>query len=72
MTTSLSIKGIPRDNNAVERTNRKFACIKNDGGGNRSQKGMDANSVLYTIFATDKLIGANFFEHIVRASSGDG
>lgn len=72
MTTSLSIREMPPDNNAIERTNRRFVCIKSDGGGNRSQKGMDANSVLYTIFATDKLNGTDFFEHIIRASSGDG
>ena len=47
-------------------------AIRNDGGGSRSSDGMEANSVLFTIKATDRINGAIFFDHLVRASSGDG
>ena len=47
-------------------------AIRNDGGGNRSADGMKANSVLFTIMATDRINGASFFDHLVRVSSGDG
>ena len=33
---------------------------------------MKDNSVLFTIMATDRINGASFFDHLVRASSGDG
>ena len=33
---------------------------------------MDANSILFTALATDWLRGENFYEHIIRAASGDG
>ena len=71
-TTHLYLQGIAPDNNAVERVNRKFVAIRSDGGGNRSADGMEANSVLFTIMATDRINGASFFDHLVRASSGDG
>ena len=71
-TTHLYRPEIAPDNNAVERVNRKFVAIRSDGGGNRSVDGMKANSVLFTIMATDRLNGASFFDHLVRASSGDG
>ena len=71
-TTHLYRDRIAPDNNAVERVNRKFVAIRNDGGGNRSSDGMEANSVLFTIKATDRINGASFFDHLVRASSGDG
>ena len=56
-TTHLYRDGIAPDNNAVERVNRKFVAIRNDGGGNRSSDGMEANSVLFTIKATDRING---------------
>ena len=52
MTTCLRTPGISPDNNAVERANRRFVSVRIDGGGNRSRKGMDANSVLFTMLAT--------------------
>ena len=71
-TTHLYHPEIDPDNNPVERVNRKFVAIRNDGGGNRSADGMKANSVLFTIMATDRINGASFFDHLVRASSGNG
>ena len=50
-----------RDNGVIERINRKFTCLKNDVDGNRFQKGIDSDSVLYTIFATNKLNNTHFF-----------
>ena len=72
MTTCLRIPGIEPDNNAVERANRRFVSVRNDGGGNRSRKGMDANSILFTMLATDRVRGESFFDHLVRSASGDG
>ena len=40
MTTHLYKEGVDPDNNKVERTNRLFKSIRDDGGGNRTQKGM--------------------------------
>ena len=71
-TTHLDHPEIGPDNNPVERVNRKFVAIRSDGGGNRSADGMEANSVLFTIMATDRINGTSFFDHLVRASSGDG
>ena len=71
-TTHLYLQEIAPDNNAVERVNRRFVAIRNDGGGNRSADGIEANPVLFTIMATDRINGASFFDHLVRASSGDG
>ena len=71
MTTCLHVDGIEPDNNAVERVNRRFVAIRSDGGGNRSQKGMDANSILFTLLATDRINANSFFDHLVRSSSGD-
>ena len=59
------------DNNPVERMNRKVVCVRDDGGGNRSEKGMKANSILFTAMATDLLNDVSFFDHIVEAASGD-
>ncbi len=59
MTTCLHVDGIEPDNNAVERVNRRFVAIRSDGGGNRSQKGMDANSILFTLLATDRINANN-------------
>ena len=39
MTTCLRIPGFSPDNNAVERANRRFVSVRNDGGGNRSPEG---------------------------------
>ena len=72
MTTCLHVDGVNPDNNAVERVNRRFVAIRSDGGGNRSQKGMDANSILFTLLATDRINGNSFFDHLVRSSSGYG
>ena len=72
MTTCLRTPGISPDNNAVERANRRFVSVRNDGGGNRSRKGMDANSVLFTMLATDRVRRESFFDHLVRSASGDG
>ena len=71
ITTHLYQKNVPPDNNSVERVNRRFVAVRNDGGGNRTQKGMDANSILFTIYATDWINGKSFFDHLVRAASGD-
>ncbi len=71
-TPHLYLKEITLDNNAIERVNRKFVAIRNDGGRNRLADGMEANSVLLTIMATDRINGASFFDHLVRVSSGDG
>ena len=66
-------KRYPPDNNGVERVNRRFVAVRNDSGGNRTQKGMDANSILLSIFATDWINGNSFFDHLVKSlASGDG
>ena len=56
-------------NNPCERANRKVVAVRNDGGGNRSAKGMEANSILFTIKLTDWINGRSFFDHLVQASS---
>ena len=56
----------------MEGTNRLFKSKREDGGGNRTQKGMDASSVLFTVIATDWINGASFFDHLARSASGDG
>ena len=67
MSTFLHIKGIPPDNNDVERTNRIFVSIKNDGGdGNRTSRGMYANSILFTLLATGKISGESFFDMLCK------
>ena len=48
--------------------NRKFVAIRSDGGGNRSPKGMEANSILFSAYATDILNGASFFEHVIQSA----
>ena len=72
MTTHLYKKNVPPNNNGVEQVNRRLVAVRNDGGGNRTQKGMNANSILFTIYATDWINAGSFFEHLVRAASGDG
>ena len=47
---------IDSGNNGVERMNRKFVAIRDDDGGNRSSEGMDASSILFTVFATCKVL----------------
>ena len=41
-------------------------------GGDRTQRGMDANSVLFTIYATDWINGKSLYEHLMRLASGNG
>ncbi len=65
-------RGVAPDSNGVERVNRRFVAVRSDGGGNRTQRGMDANSVLFTIYATDWINGKSLYEHLVRSASGDG
>ena len=71
LTTYLRKEGVAIDNNPVERMNRKVVCVRDDGGGNRSEKGMKVNSILLAAMATDLLNDASFFDHIVEAASGD-
>ena len=70
--TFLRKEGIQSGNNGVERVNRKFVAIRDDGGGNRSSEGMGANSMLFTVFATCMVLNTSFFEEVIRHSSGDG
>ena len=35
-------------------------------------EGMKVNLALFTIMAADRINGVSFFDHLVRASSGDG
>ena len=72
MTTFLRQKGVPPDNNSCERANRVVVCVRGDGGGNRTEKGMKANSILFTIKLTDKMNMRSFYDHIVRAASASG
>ena len=65
-------KYMPGNNNPVERVGRKLVAIRSDGGGNRSQKGMDANSILFTVMLTDQINGRSFYEHLARLCGGDG
>ena len=65
-------RGVALDSNGVERVNRRFVAVRSDGGGNRTQSGMDANSILFTIMATDWINGNSLFDHLVRSASGDG
>lgn len=53
VSTHLQKEGVPVDNNGAERVNRRFVSVRNDGGGNRSQTGMDVNFVLFTIKTTN-------------------
>ena len=72
LTVCLRVPGVPPGNNQVERSNRKVVAARSDGGGNRSGKGMGANSILFTNMVTDRLAGRSFFDHMVLAASGDG
>ena len=72
MFTHLYKKWVAANNNDVERLNRMFVSVRSNGGGNRTQRGMDANSILFTIMATDWINGNNIYEHLVRSASGDG
>ena len=71
MSTFLYMPRLDPDSNDVERMNRTFASISSDGGGNRSISGMEANSILFTVFATCKLNGTSFYDILCNAS-GDG
>ena len=68
LSTYLRKEDIDIDSNDVERMNRKFVAIRSDGGGNRSPKGMEANSILFTVYATDVLNGVSFFEHVIQSA----
>ena len=70
--THLYKKWVAANSNDVERLNRIFVSVRSNGGGNRTQKGMDANSILFTIMATDWINGNSLYEHLVRSASGDG
>ena len=72
LTACLRVPGVPPDNNPVERSNRNVVAARSDDGGNRSGKGMEANSILFTNIVTDWLAGRSFFDHMVPAASGDG
>ena len=73
MATFLRQKGgVPPDNNSCERANRVVVCVRGDGGGNRTEKGMRANSILFTIKLTDKTNGRNFYDHMMHAASASG
>ena len=63
--------GVDPDNSGVERVNRRFVAVRSNGGGNHAQRGMDSNSVLFTISATDWINGKSLFEHLMRSTSGD-
>ena len=72
MTTFLRQKDVPPDNNSCERANRVVVCVRGDGGGNRTEKGMRANSILFTIKLTDKINGRSFYDHMIRAAPASG
>ena len=42
--------------------------MRGDGGGNRIENGMRANSILFTIKLTDKINGRSFYDHMIRAA----
>ena len=69
---SLSKRRVPPDNNSCERANRVVVCVRGDGGGNRTEKGMRANSILFTIKLTDKINERSFYDHMIRAASASG
>ena len=70
MTAHLYKEVVDPNNNKVERANRLFKSIREDGVGNWTRNGMNANSVLFTIMATDWINGARFFDHLARPASG--
>ena len=71
LTPFLRKKGVFPDSNGVERMVRKIIPVRVDGGGNRTDEGAKANSILLTIMATDHIRGESFFDHLLRALSGD-
>ena len=72
MTTFLRQKDVPPDNNSCEGANRVVVCVRGDGGENRTEKGMKANSILFTIKLTDKINGRSFYDHMMHAASASG
>ena len=72
MVTFLRQKNVPPDNNSCERVNRVVVCVRSDGGGNRTEKGMKTNSILFTIKLTDKINMKSFYDHMIRAASVSG
>ena len=57
---------------STKQVNRRFAAVRSDGGRNRTQNGMDANSIIFTIYATGWINGNSFFDHLVRSAPGNG
>ena len=41
-------------------------------GETETEKGMRANSILFTIKLTDKINGRSFYDHMIRAASASG
>ena len=41
-------------------------------GGNRTENGMKANSILFTIKLADKINGRSFYDRMIRAASASG
>ena len=46
--------------------------MRGDGGRNRTEKGMRANSILFTIKLNGKINGRSFYDHMIRAASASG
>ena len=69
MTTFLRQKDVPPDNNSCEGANRVVVCVRGDGEENRTEKGMKANSILFTIKLTDKINGRSFYDHMMHTAS---
>ena len=65
-------RGMGPDNNGAERASRRFVWVRSDGGVNRTQRGMDTNSILFTILATDWINKKSLFERPAGSASGDG
>ena len=54
----------------IGRVGRKMVAIRNDDGENWSQKGMGANSILFTVMLTDQINGRSFSEHRAACAAG--
>ena len=55
LTVCLRVPGVQPGNNPIKRSNRKAVAARSDGGGDRSGKGMGANSILFTNIVTGGL-----------------
>ena len=60
----LHVDGIDSNNNGVERINRRFAAIRSDSGGSRSEDEMRVASVLFTIYATCSVWKKNSYRRL--------